>query len=105
MKIIYDGSMDPVQAKALLGRLIPQLAEEDPDFIYLDADLMSCIGTLKWGKANPDRAIECGIAEANMVGVACGLASAGFKPLLHTFGPFAAPMRRTISRSWAPTPA
>ena len=89
MKIIYDGSMDPKQAKALLGSLIPQLAEEDPDFIYLDADLMSCIGTLKWGKAHPDRAIECGIAEANMVGVACGLASAGFKPLVHSFGPFA----------------
>ena len=89
MKIIYDGSMDPTQAKSLLGSLIPRLAAEDPDFIYLDADLMSCIGTLKWGKANPDRAVECGIAEANMVGVACGLAASGFKPLLHTFGPFA----------------
>ncbi len=88
MKIIYDGSMDPIQAKALLGRLIPQLAEEDPDFIYLDADLMSCIGTLKWGKANPDRAIDCGVSEANMVGVACGLAASGFKPLVHSFGPF-----------------
>lgn len=89
MKIIYNGEMDPRLCKAVLGETIPALAEQDPDIIYLDADLMSCIGTAKWAKANPDRAINCGIAEANMVGVACGLASAGFKPIVHTFGPFA----------------
>ena len=89
MKIIYDGTMDPRQAKAVLGSVIPDMLEKDPDFIYLDADLMSCIGTLKWGKAHPDRAIECGIAEANAVGVACGLAASGFKPLFHSFAPFA----------------
>ena len=41
------------------------------------------------GAANPDRAINCGIAEGNMMGVAAGLASQGFKPIAHTFGPFA----------------
>jgi transketolase len=89
MKIVYDGSMDPRLCKAVLGEQIPALAAEDPDLIYLDADLMNCIGTAKWAAANPDRAINCGIAEANMIGVACGLASAGFKPIVHTFGPFA----------------
>lgn len=89
MKIVYTGEMDPRLCKSVLGETIPQLAAEDPDVIYLDADLMNCIGTAKWAKANPDRAINCGIAEANMVGVACGLASAGFKPIVHTFGPFA----------------
>ena len=89
MKIVYDGSMDPRLCKSVLGETIPALAAEDPDFIYLDADLMNCIGTAKWAAANPDRAINCGIAEANMIGVACGLAAAGFKPLVHTFGPFA----------------
>lgn len=89
MKIIYDGSMDPRQAKALFSEVIPDMAEKDPDFIYLDADLMSCIGTLKWAKTHPERAINCGIAEANMVGVACGLAASGFKPLIHSFAPFA----------------
>ena len=49
---------------------------------------MSCIGTAKLpGKT--DRAIDCGIAEANMVGIACGAASVGFKPIVHSFGPFA----------------
>jgi transketolase len=42
-----------------------------------------------WGKAHPDKAFNCGVAEANMIGIACGLASAGFKPIVHTFGPFA----------------
>lgn len=89
MKIVYDGSMDPRLCKAVLGETIPAMAAEDPDLIYLDADLMNCIGTAKWAAANPDRAVNCGIAEANMIGVAAGLASAGFKPIVHTFGPFA----------------
>lgn len=89
MEIVYTGEMDPRMCKTVLGETIPVLAAEDPDVIYLDADLMSCIGTGKWAKEHPDRAVNCGIAEANMVGVACGLASAGFKPILHTFGPFA----------------
>jgi len=89
MNIVYTGEMDPRLCKAVLGETIPALAAEDPDLIYLDADLMNCIGTAKWAKEHPDRGVNCGIAEANMVGVACGLASAGFKPIVHTFGPFA----------------
>ena len=89
MKIVYDGTMDPRQCKAVLGETIPALAAEDENVIYLDADLMNCIGTAKWAAENPDRAINCGIAEANMAGVACGLAASGFKPIVHTFGPFA----------------
>jgi transketolase len=89
MKIVYDGTMDPRQCKAVLGETIPALAAEDENVIYLDADLMNCIGTAKWAAENPDRAVNCGIAEANMVGVACGLAASGFKPIIHTFGPFA----------------
>ena len=89
MKIVYDGTLDPRQCKAVLGETIPAMAAEDPDVIYLDADLMNCIGTAKWAAEHPERAVNCGIAEANMVGVAAGLAAAGFKPIVHTFGPFA----------------
>ena len=89
MNIVYNGELDPRLCKNVLGEAIPALAEKDPDVIYLDADLMSCITTAKWARAHPERAVNCGIAEANMVGVACGLASAGFKPIVHTFGPFA----------------
>ncbi|HWR23741.1 MAG TPA: transketolase C-terminal domain-containing protein [Feifaniaceae bacterium] len=89
MKIVYNGSMDPVAFKDLLGENIPKIIEKDPNVIYLDADLMSCIGTTKFAQNNPDKAINCGISEANMIGVASGLAAAGFKPIAHTFGIFA----------------
>ena len=89
MELIYDGSMDSRLFKDVLGKTIRELSEQDPDFIYLDADLMSCIGTSSWACEHPERGVNCGIAEANMVGVACGLAATGFKPVVHTFGPFA----------------
>lgn len=89
MKIVYNGEMDERLCKSVLGETIPAILESDPDTIYLDADLMSCIGTLKYAKTHPDRAIDCGIAEANMAGVAAGLAMAGYKPLIHSFGIFA----------------
>lgn len=89
MKIVYDGGMDARAFKDVLGKTIVNMLETDPDVIYLDADLMSCIGTGGYAKAHPDRAIQCGVAEANMVGVACGLSAAGFKPIAHTFGTFA----------------
>jgi len=89
MKVVYNGEMDSRAFKDILSKEIPALADKDSDVIYLDADLMSCIGTSKWATENPTRAINCGIAESNMVGVAAGLASVGFKPICHTFGPFA----------------
>lgn len=88
-KIIYNGEMSKKLCKQVFSETIPALLEEDSKVVYLDADLMSCIGTAKAAAKFPDRAINCGIAEANMVGVACGLASAGFKPIVHSFGPFA----------------
>ena len=88
MKIVYNGEKDRA-FKELFSEKIPALCEADDRVIYLDADLMNCIGTLKWGKEHPDRAIDCGIAEANMAGIAAGLSAAGMKPYAHTFGPFA----------------
>ncbi len=88
-KIVYDGSMDPRTFKDVVGGTIISLLEGDPDIIYLDADLMSTIGTYKYHQAHPERAVNVGISEANMMGVAGGLAAAGFKPIAHTFGPFA----------------
>ncbi len=88
MNIVYNGEKDRA-FKEVLGETIPALAEKDKDVVYLDADLMNCIGTYKWAMENPDRAINCGIAEANMVGVAAGMSAVGLKPIVHTFGPFA----------------
>lgn len=88
MNIIYNGEKDAA-FKDVLGATIPAMSAEDDKVIYLDADLMNCIGTGKFGAAHPERAIDCGIAEANMIGIAAGLSAVGFKPIVHTFGPFA----------------
>ena len=89
MNIAYDGTMDPRAFKDVFGALIPRLAEQRDDFIYLDADLMNCVGTWNWAKQHPERAVNCGVAEANMMGVAAGLSAAGFTPVVHTFAAFA----------------
>ena len=57
--------------------------------LSMDADLMRAIGTVKLWRDHPDRVIECGIAEANMIGAAAGLSSEGYIPLTHTFAVFA----------------
>lgn len=88
MKIIYNGEKDTRLYKNVLGQIIENLMTEDENVIYFDADLSNCIGTARLIR-NYDRAINCGIAEANMVGIACGTAAVGFKPIVHTFGPFA----------------
>ena len=89
MKIVYTGKQDSRAYKQVYGPAIDMITSRDPDVVYLDADLSSCIGTQSWALAHPEKAINCGIAEANMVGIACGLSSLGFKPIIHSFGPFA----------------
>ena len=88
MKTIYNGTPDSRLYKNVLGEIMAELLENDPKVCYLDADLMSCISCAKLPQKY-DRAINCGIAEANMIGIAGGLSAAGFKPICHSFGPFA----------------
>ena len=66
-----------------------ELAETDSRIVALDADLVSSSGMKPFFKAYPERAIQCGIAEANMIGVAAGLSLTGKVPFCHSFGPFA----------------
>lgn len=68
---------------------INDLASEHSEIVMLDADLASCIGSASFCSVYPDRFYNCGIAEANMIGVAAGLASMGLVPYAHTFGCFA----------------
>ena len=68
---------------------INDLASEHEEVVMLDADLSSCIGSGSFCKVFPNRFFNCGIAEANMVGVAAGLSSMGLVPYAHTFGCFA----------------
>lgn len=65
------------------------LAKSDDRVFLLDADLMGAMGTKPFASAFPERTIDCGIQEANMIGVAAGLAAEGKIPFAHTFGVFA----------------
>lgn len=66
-----------------------ELAEKDSKVVVLEADLMKASGTMPFRKAFPDRGIDAGIAEANMVGVAAGMSVNGYIPFAATFGCFA----------------
>ena len=72
---------------ALMAAII-DLAKDHPEVVFLDSDLSSCINSGPFAKQFPDRFFNCGIAEANMVGVAGGLSSMGFVPYAHSFGCF-----------------
>ncbi|MCD7933914.1 MAG: transketolase family protein [Oscillospiraceae bacterium] len=65
-----------------------ELAEKDERIVLLDADLMGAMGTKPFQKRYPSRTVDCGVQEANMIGVACGLAVQGKIPFAHTFAPF-----------------
>lgn len=72
------------------GNALVELGKEHDDLIVLDADLAGATKTGIFKKAFPDRHIDCGIAEADMMGIAAGLATTGFVPFASTFAMFAA---------------
>ncbi len=70
------------------GETLAQLGEENPDIVALDADVGSSSKSILFGKAFPGRYFNVGIAEANMVAMAAGLAAAGKIPFANTFAAF-----------------
>ena len=65
-----------------------ELAGEDKNVILMDGDLMGAMGTKPFAQEFPEQTIDCGIQEANAVGVAAGLSAVGKIPFVHSFGPF-----------------
>lgn len=72
------------------GNALAQLGTEHQEVVVLDADLAAATKTGIFKKAYPERFIDCGIAESNMIGVAAGLAAAGKVPFASSFAMFAA---------------
>lgn len=72
------------------GNALTELAKDYPNLVVLDADLAAATKTGIFKKAYPDRHIDCGIAESNMVGIAAGLATTGKIPFVSSFAMFAA---------------
>ncbi|MBS5138086.1 transketolase family protein [Negativibacillus massiliensis] len=79
-----------VATRESYGATLAELASEYPNLVVLDADLAGATKTANFKKVCPERFIDCGIAEGNMMGVAAGLAAAGMIPFASSFAMFAA---------------
>ncbi len=72
------------------GNALAELGRENDRIVVLDADLAAATKTGVFRKEFPDRHIDCGIAECNMMGIAAGLAATGMIPFASSFAMFAA---------------
>ncbi len=72
------------------GNALVELGKEHDNLLVLDADLAGATKTSIFQKAFPERHIDCGIAEANMMGIAAGLSTCGKVPFASSFAMFAA---------------
>lgn len=72
------------------GNALAELGKEHENLVVLDADLAAATKTGVFKKAYPERFIDCGIAEANMTGVAAGLSTCGKVPFISSFAMFVA---------------
>jgi transketolase len=77
-----------VATREAFGRALVELGKENPNVVAIDADLSKSTMTAYFAKEFPDRFFEVGIAEANLVGIAGGLAAAGKIPFASSFSCF-----------------
>ena len=78
-----------MEMRAMYAQCLGELMERDEKLVLLDADLSKACGTFPLRKRFPDRIYDCGVAEQNMISIAAGLASYGYKPWAESFAPFA----------------
>ena len=88
--MMADTNVKKIATRESYGNALKELAEEFPNLVVLDADLAAGTQTSVFRKAYPDRHIDCGIAESNMMGVAAGLSLVGKIPFVSSFAMFAA---------------
>ena len=79
-----------IATRASYGAALVEIGKQSDKLIVLDADLAAATQTGVFKKEFPDRHIDCGIAEANMTGIAAGMSTCGFVPFMSTFAMFAA---------------
>lgn len=79
-----------VATRVAYGNALVELGAKRDDFVVLDADLAAATQTGMFKKAYPDRFYDCGIAEADMIGIAAGIAATGKRVVCSSFAMFAA---------------
>ena len=88
-KLTEDRNKKGTPLAKVVMQTISDVMNTDEKVVMLEADLAGASSSTIIEKAHPERFVQCGIAEADMVGIAAGLSVQGFKPFIHTFGPFA----------------
>ena len=89
IKLLKERNKDTRMMRAVYCQTLMEMAEQDERVVALDADLMNSMGMTPFLKKFPERTFNCGVQEANMIGVAAGISATGKIPFAHTFGPFA----------------
>lgn len=79
-----------IAPRKAFGEALVELGRDHPDLMVLDADVGTSTMTALFQKAYPDRFVQVGIAEANLIGIAAGLALTGYVPFVSTFAVFIA---------------
>ena len=100
INMIYTGDAPQKEVFQIFNETISQLIEQDPDVVYIDADLMSSMRSKDLWAKYPNNVINTGIQEANMIGVAAGMYLYGKKTFVHSF----APLSKNISTQASPIP-
>src|SRR5665647_1638603 len=80
--------MEKEEMRDVYCRTLIDIAEKNQNVVIVDVDVMHSMGTVPFMNRFPDRAINCGIQEANGVGLCAGLSITGFIPFFHAFATF-----------------
>lgn len=89
VNLASDRNVKGKELRSVVVETLQDLMASDDRVVALEADLGGASKSTQILKTNPDRFVQCGIAEADMMGIAAGMSAEGFKPFVHTFGPFA----------------
>lgn len=88
VKVLNTFEKSADEMRNVMCATLVELAAKNPDIVAMDADTLGSSGLKPFKKAYPDRYIDCGIQEANMIGTAAGMSAVGKIPFVHSFGPF-----------------
>ena len=72
-KICKDIKNEELEMRQVFATVMDDLASEDERVVYLDADIINSIKMVEFSKKFPERTVNCGIQESNMIGVAAGM--------------------------------
>ena len=81
---------EKIATRHAYGDALAELGNKNKRIVALDADVSTCTMSCIFGEKFPDRFYNVGIAEANMIGIAAGMSTAGLIPFVHSFAMFIA---------------